>query len=227
MQVNSEPGFEKRAQYYAAKAYVEQRGKNQAYQDLKRVTFLAITSHTLFKDKKAYLSHHHIRDIETLEHDLVEFGFTFLELPKFKKKKTELSSLIEKWAYFLKNAPLTTETDLRTIIGNDAIIERAYEEMNQFNWSDAELRTYNSVDMKRWAEQSVLEGAKAEGVAIGKAEGKAEGIAIAEAKGEAKLAQREAEIVHNLHHLGLDRQAIGQATGFSQEKVQELLVENR
>ncbi|MEI6790848.1 MAG: Rpn family recombination-promoting nuclease/putative transposase, partial [Myxococcaceae bacterium] len=126
MQVESEPGFEKRAQYYAAKAYVEQRGKEEVYADLKSITFLAITSHTLFPNKNAYLSQHRMLDIETHEHDLVEFNFAFLELTKFKKKKNELGNLIDKWAYFLKNASKTTEADLKEIVGQDNIIARAF-----------------------------------------------------------------------------------------------------
>ena len=73
MQVDAEPGFEQRAQYYAAKAYVEQRvkileegdKKKIDYGDLKKIRFLAITSHVLFPEKKAYLSHHKMTDIET------------------------------------------------------------------------------------------------------------------------------------------------------------------
>ena len=106
-QVESEPGFEKHAQYYAAKAYVEQRGKEHDYADLKSITFLAITSHTLFPNKDAYLSQHQMLDIETHEHDLVEFNFSFLELSKFKKKKHELSNLIDKWDYIkVDNLPV-------------------------------------------------------------------------------------------------------------------------
>ncbi|MEI6791049.1 MAG: Rpn family recombination-promoting nuclease/putative transposase, partial [Myxococcaceae bacterium] len=177
MQVDGEPGFEKRAQYYAAKAYVEQR-KTQTdnservdYTGLKQIRFLAITSHILFKNKKTYLSHHRMLDIETQEHDLVEFGFSFLELPKFKKKKGELSSIIEKWAYFLKHAENTDEADLETIIGSDLIIKRAYDEISRFGWTTEELRYYDSLDMKRWSERSVLAGAKEEGIAIGEARG--------------------------------------------------------
>jgi predicted transposase/invertase (TIGR01784 family) len=70
MQVANEGEFEKRAQYYAAKAYIQQREKGMDYKDLKAATFLAITAYTLFPDKKAYLSHHHILDIDTHDHAL-------------------------------------------------------------------------------------------------------------------------------------------------------------
>src|SRR3989338_5172449 len=198
MQVDGEPGFEKRAQYYAAKAYVEQRNLNNDYHNLKKVTFLAITSHTLFKDKKAYLSHHQMRDIETLEHDLVEFSFSFLELPKFKKKKNELTNLIEKWASFLKNARRTEEEDLAGIIGEDLIIRRAYDEISQYAWTPEELRYYDSIDMKHSANEAVMQGAWDGGKAEGKVEGKAEGKVEGEAIGIEKTARK-------LLELGIDR----------------------
>ena len=66
MQVDSEPGFEKRAQYYAARTYIEQREKGIKFANLKSVTFLAITDFVLFpNDKKRYLTHHITLDKET------------------------------------------------------------------------------------------------------------------------------------------------------------------
>ena len=51
MQVAKERGFEKRAQYYAAKAYSSQMFKTGKYQDLKEVIFVAIADFVMFEDK--------------------------------------------------------------------------------------------------------------------------------------------------------------------------------
>ena len=45
MQVAESEGFEKRAQYYAAKAYCNQLGKSSPYADLKEVIFLTRSPH--------------------------------------------------------------------------------------------------------------------------------------------------------------------------------------
>ena len=132
MQVSPQEGFEKRAQYYAAKAYSRQlnKGKEEGarYIDLKAVIFIAISDNIIFK--------------ESYTHDLKDFSFTFIELPKFKITNIELlSNIIEKWCYFFKNANKTSEADLRKLIGSDLVIERAYEELNQFNWTEEELLT--------------------------------------------------------------------------------------
>ena len=204
MQVSPQEGFEKRAQYYAAKAYSRQLNKGKIegcrYQDLKAVIFIAIIDNIIFKDKIFYKSDHVILDKESYAHDLQDFSFTFIELPKFKITDIALlTNIVEKWCFFFKNADQTSEADLRKLIGPDVVIERAYEELNQFNWTEQELLTYEK-EIKRVMDNQAaedyltnvaraqgLEEGKAkgleEGKVVGKAEGKAEGIRIGEAKG--------------------------------------------
>ena len=118
MQVSPQKGFEKIAQYYASKAYSRQLSSGQElggrYQDLKAVIFIAITDYVIFPDKKDYISNHVILDSKTYERDLKDFSFTFIELPKFNISCIEgLSTIIEKWCYFFKHAPSTSEEDLK------------------------------------------------------------------------------------------------------------------
>jgi predicted transposase/invertase (TIGR01784 family) len=109
------------------------------------VVFIAICDSTFFKDKEAYLSRHVLLDQETYRQDLKDFSFTFIELTKFTITEIEkLTNIVEKWCYFFKYASSTTEADLRKIIGKDHAIERAYEELNQFNWSEEELMVYEA-----------------------------------------------------------------------------------
>ena len=102
-QVAPTKGFEKRAQYYAAKAYSRQLSSGQEedgkYQNLKEVIFIAIADCIIFKDKTEYKSDHVILDKNSHEHDLQDFSFTFIELPKFKKTNiSELNTILEKWS---------------------------------------------------------------------------------------------------------------------------------
>ncbi len=175
MQVMHEKGFEKRAQFYAARAYIDQRQAGTQYKDLKQVIFLAITDFTLFPNKPGYLSHHHVLDVVSHERELKDFSFSFLELPKFKKTKNELKTIVDKWAYFFKNAPKTSEDDLEKITGSDPIIQRAYEELNQFSWSPGDLLNYNSIEMKISADRAILETAREEGELKGWLEGELKG----------------------------------------------------
>lgn len=202
MQIANEKGFEKRAQFYAAKAYSSQLYVNGKYHELKEVIFLAISNFKMFPKKKAYKSDHVILDKETHENDLKDFSFTFLELPKFKKKIDELSGIAEKWAYFFKHAEETSEKDLHKLIGSDHIIERAYQELDRFSWNEEELRTYEQSE--KWLETYLasMEYKFDEGVAKGKAEG--ERIALL------KVAQRMVEE-------GIAIESIATITGLSKK----------
>ncbi len=186
MQVLHEPGFEKRAQFYAARAYIDQRQAGTKYHDLKQVIFLAITDFTLFPNKPSYLSHHHVLDKKTLERDLKDFSFSFLELPKFNHTIAELHTMTEKWAYFFKHGTETSENEMLQIAGQDIIITRAYEELNRYSWTPEELRTYNSIDMKREADAAILQGALSRGKEEGLVEGLTKGLAEGLTKGLAE-----------------------------------------
>lgn len=207
IQVAHESGFTKRAQYYAAKTYIEQREKGLEYADLKQVIFLAITDFIVFPKKKDYLSHHAMLDKQTFEQDLKDFSFSFLELPKFKKKKSDLNTMIEKWSYFLKLAQETDEKDIPLIVGTDKIIEQAFNELNRFSWTTEEIRFYDAIDMKKSADKDILETA----MALSKAEGKAEGE------------QNKAKIVaKNMIDERMSIATISRLTGLSEAEINKL-----
>ncbi len=159
MQIARSKGFEKRAQYYAAKAYSRQSNEGDKYYQLKEVVFIAIANCILFKDKNDYISRHVVLDKNNYEHDLKDFSFTFIELPKFKKKKTDkLDNIIEKWCQFFKYAPETLPEDVEGIIKGD-VISKAYDALNQFNWSEEELIAYEQ-EVKRIKDNEAVEEQK-------------------------------------------------------------------
>lgn len=167
MQVARTDGFAKRAQYYAAKAYTSQMNNGDTYQNLKQVIFLAITDFVMFPDKKGYKSDHVILDKDSYVQDLKDFSFTFLELPKFTKNIDELTTIEEKWMYFFKHAAHTDPEELKKITGPDVVIRKAYEVLDQFYWSEAELRTYESEKKSELDAKAMLAYAKADGIAEG------------------------------------------------------------
>jgi predicted transposase/invertase (TIGR01784 family) len=145
MQVAKVHGFEKRAQFYAAKAYSSQAREGGSYANLKEIIFLAIVDFVMFPDKKGYKSEHVILDKETHAHDLKDFSFTFLELPKFQKTKVEdLTSYEEKWCYFFKHSNEAGDM-LKLVESSDPVLKKAYEQLRSYHWSDKELLDYEAV----------------------------------------------------------------------------------
>ena len=180
MQVAPTKGFEKRAQYYAAKAYSRQLNKGQEadglYENLKAVIFIAIADYIVFPDKTEFKSEHVILDKNSHEHDLQDFSFTFVELPKFKKEKIEeLDTTLDKWCYFFKYAAKTSEADMAKIGSSYKTIGDAYEIVNQYNWNEQQLLAYERETKRVWDNRSVLEfqldKAKAEGMEQGMEQG--------------------------------------------------------
>lgn len=184
MQVAQEKGFEKRAQYYASKAYTSQMHTKGKYHTLKAVIFLAIADYIMFPKKKDYKSDHVILDKKSHENDLKDFSFTFLELPKFNKSIHELSNTTEMWFYFFKHAEETSQEDLHTLIEHEEILGRAYEELDRYAWNETELLSYEQAEKYEGAYIASLEYKFDEGKAIGKVEGKVEGKAEGRIEGK-------------------------------------------
>lgn len=206
MQVAKEKDFENGAQYYASKAYISQAGSGGEYHDLKEVIFLAISDFIMFPNKKAYKSDHVILDKENHDNDLKDFSFTFLELPKFNKDIDQLSTMSDKWAYFFKHAEETSEEDLHKLVGDDQIIESAFDELNRFAWKDEELLTYDQEEKYAGAYRASM----AQKFDEGKAEGEAEGVA--------KVAKR---MISN----GMDLKYVEELTGLKAQALQKLASE--
>lgn len=211
MQVAETTGFEKRAQYYASKAYCSQANIGDKYHNLKEVIFLAIADYVMFPEKKKYKSDHVILDKETYEHNLKDFSFTFIELPKFTKTVDELNTLAEKWCYFFKHAEETSPEDLKKLVGKDEVIERVYQELNRFYWDEQELLAYEQAEKAKNDYLSSMEKKFIDGKEIGKAEGKVEG-----------KAEGKAEVVKKMIKKGFSLEEIAECTSLTVAEIKRI-----
>jgi len=163
MQNAKEKGFEKRAVYYASKTYATQMDKGGKYADLKEVIFIAITDFTMFPGKKDYISMHNIRDIKTNEHDLKDFSFAFLELPKFDKHNG--GEGIDEWCDLFKNAK-----NYKSINTDNPVIQKAYKTLEMSNWSEQDLLDYQAYEKILLDNQAREDQVRDEGIDKGKNE---------------------------------------------------------
>ncbi|QTG99453.1 Rpn family recombination-promoting nuclease/putative transposase [Wolbachia endosymbiont of Rhagoletis indifferens] len=201
-------GFEKRAQYYAAKAYSSQADQGDNYHNLKEIIFIAVADCIIFPDKTEYKSNHVILDQNSFEHDLKDFYFVFIELPKFiKTKEDQLENIVEKWCYFFRYAAETREEDLDKIVGSDVIIKRAYEEMNKFNWSEEELLAYEQMKKRIMDEVVALAQKFDEGLRLGQEKGRQE---------------EKIEVAKNSLKAGVSIDVIAEITGLSLDEIRKL-----
>ncbi|MCC8417731.1 MAG: transposase, partial [Rickettsia endosymbiont of Bryobia graminum] len=102
-------------------------------------------------------------------------------------------------------------------IGSDEVIERAYEELNQFNWTEEELLTYEQ-EIKRIMDNQAAEDYKLEQLRQQVVEAEKHAIlAKAEGKAEGMLA-----VAKNLKQAGTSIDLISQSTGLTKEKIEKL-----
>ena len=144
MQVAEVDGFDKRVLYYASKSYSSQIDRGELYKKLNPTFFIGILDFEITQNQD-YISRHKIIDIETGENFIKDIEFNFIELPKFNKTENELTTVVDQWVYFLKNAE-----DLKLIPENvkDEGLRNAYEDAAKHNWTKEELDAYDYVLMR-------------------------------------------------------------------------------
>jgi predicted transposase/invertase (TIGR01784 family) len=200
MQVGDVDGFEQRVLFYSSKSYSDQIKRADFYRKLRPVIFIGVLNfkHT---QNKNYISRSQVRDIETGEQTIHDMEFTFIELPKFHKAAHELTTLTEKWVYFIKNA------ENLAVVPDDTLDEglmSAYEEANVQTWTKAELDAYDYTFMREEDERARLD----------KAEQKAEQKGRQEEKKEAVI---------GMYENGISIELIASSLKISKERVQQII----
>jgi predicted transposase/invertase (TIGR01784 family) len=205
MQAAKIAGFEKRAQFYAAKTYCAHFNVGGDYIDLKRVIFLALTSYVVFPQKKQYKSNHFILDEDTHENDLKDFSFTFVELPKFIKEPHELKTIEEQWYYFFKHAEETN--DINAALANNPEIREAYGVLERAQWTESELLAYDQIAMAVADARGAIIAARQEGLEQGLEKGRENTLN---------------EIVAQMMKQGMSNEMIHTITGLPIQEIQKL-----
>ncbi len=81
-------------------------------------------------DSPAYTSTYQFYDTETNERSIKNIEHHFIELEKFDKTETELTTLIDKWIYFIKNVENLKVMPEKL---QDKGLENAYLDANKFD----------------------------------------------------------------------------------------------
>ncbi|MDX2197289.1 MAG: Rpn family recombination-promoting nuclease/putative transposase [Cytophagales bacterium] len=211
MQVAEAKDFDKRVLYYASQSYTDQIERGDLYANLKPTFFIGILNFDVTQNKN-YLSRHRILDVETNENIVKNLEFNFIELNKFKKNQQELTSIIDQWVYFIKNAE-DLEVIPETI--TDEGIKDAFIQADKHNWTKEELQEYNKVFMREQDErgryQLAIERAEKNAELKGKIQG------INEGKIEGKI-----EVAKNLKINGISMDIIILSTGLTKEEIDKL-----
>ena len=115
----------------------------------------------------------------------------FVELPKFTKQLEELESVIDKWIYFIKEAPSLEiiPDNLREI----PQLEKALTIANQAGLSVSELEKLRKQEMVLEDTRGALSLAQREGIEQGIIQGIEQGIMQGRVQGEKRVILRQLE----------------------------------
>ena len=164
MQVEESDGFDKRVQYYVAKKYSSQINVGEDYPKLNQEIFIGILDFNFFTDDDAYISRHKILNIKTKKSSLNEMEYNFIELKKFNKKIDEITTLSDKWIYFLKHAK---NLDVIPSGVKDVGLKQAYIDASKHAWTKKELERYDYASMRKQDKIGVVTLAHKRGIKEG------------------------------------------------------------
>lgn len=205
MQAFNVPAFSSRIVYNTAKMYANQLKLGEAYPELRAAIGVAVTNFVMFDEIDKVISQFILQEEELqIKYPKCPLKLVCVELPKFEKSLEELTTITDKWLYFLQKAP-----DLQMIPTTMAIvpeIEKAFLIADRVNLSkeesdDLEKREQFDREQKGAIQLGIEEGiaaktaeiraeAQAEGRVEGRAEGRAEGIKFGEKQGQINLIKR-------------------------------------
>jgi len=215
--------FAKRSLYYTSKAYVNQLDAGKNYHKLKKVYFIGLLNFTMFEGQSC-ISRHLILNQETNTQDLDDFEFCFIELQKFSKPLGQLSTLLDKWIYFIKNAS-SLEMVPKEFTGNSAL-EQAFDSAQMYNWNREEMDVYDYIHLKAWDEINAIDTAVKKAEKRAKQEGLEQGLELGieqeQRLSKKQRAQDKIEIAKNAISQGLEIQTIAAITGLSIEEIEKL-----
>jgi predicted transposase/invertase (TIGR01784 family) len=199
--------------YNATKTYALQFNRAEPHQRLRPVIALNITDFEMFPNQCEVISRFAFKETKRLfDYPESEVELVFIELPKFKKELSELTTLTDRWIYFIKNAKyLETIPDTMVAVPE---IEKAFQIANDRNLSQKELDELEKQVFWLEDHKRAIEFAIQQGIKQGMAEVKKQRIERAVQEGNSSL------IVRQLTQL------IGEISPDIQTQICELNLEN-
>jgi predicted transposase/invertase (TIGR01784 family) len=156
--------YEKRIHYNACKLHQQQLHEGQDYLELKPTISISFLNHVLFPDDNEY--HSSFGLLERTQHFALteDMEFHILELPKFKKEPTEVTSGLDRWLYFLRHAEMMEVETLPAAL-QQPLVQRALEELKMLTQTDQERERYEArrkfqLDYNTGMKVAQLEGRK-------------------------------------------------------------------
>jgi predicted transposase/invertase (TIGR01784 family) len=191
--------YEKRILYYASRLHQQQLREGDDYLTLRPTISISFLDHVFFPQARDY----HLRF--RLWEEKHRFLFTedlelhILELPKFTKAPAELTTELDSWLYFLRNAEKIDTEAMPAGLAQHAPVRRAMEELKMLNQTDVERERYEARRQFQLDYNTGMKVARMEGQDEGRREGLVSNINFCE-----QLLRRSATPAEQLTHFTVE-----------------------
>ena len=221
MQNKSQPYFKSRSIYYISEAISRQGERGSAWNyEIDAVYLVAFLNFCPMDFERKFRTDVLLADRESKAAFSDKVRMTFMQLPLFQKEADECEDQFERWIYVLKNMETLTRLPWAA---KSAVFQRLEQIADVASLTKQERMRYDEGLRKYRDTLSVLDGARQDGLAEGRAAGLAEGRAAGLAEGLAAGAEQEkVETARRLLAIGASVDVVATATGLSPERIEAL-----
>ncbi len=166
MQRGRQDYFKERAIFYTSRLISEQSPKGNRWgYNLKEVYFIALMEFTLEENtSEQYLHEICLTDKVTKKIFYDKLEYKFIELPKFTKTETELTTDLDRWLFLLKNL---VKMDKMPLFMRKSVFEKVFKIAELNNLNKEERMSYDSSLKAKWDYENVLDYAVKNAVRTG------------------------------------------------------------
>lgn len=175
MQLLRDRSFCKRVLYYWAGLHLQQLGPGNPYSCLCPTISVCFTNFVLFNDDSDFFRVYDLRNRQgncVFSSDIMVIT---LELPKFVLEPPDLSTPLDSWLYFLRNAGRLDSRKLPPSLNRPEIV-KALEDLEMLSQDDLERERYLARMRVLMDENSRLHSAREEGLEQGLEQGLQQGL---------------------------------------------------
>lgn len=208
MQLATQNGFYNRAVFNSTFAVQQQLPIGSKAFDYPAVYFIGIMNFSIHKNSDLVLYRYTIQ--ENTSHELMtdRLQYIFLELPNCTKALTREATVLDNFCYILHNIGKMEERP-----------EGLEGEIYDLLFNSAEITNFTATEHQKYLEDMTTKEDIQRMIAYAEDHGKEEGRAEGKAEGKA---EEKAEITRRLLELGVPKDTIIQASGFSMEELEAL-----
>ncbi|MBV8802183.1 MAG: PD-(D/E)XK nuclease family transposase [Gammaproteobacteria bacterium] len=216
MQMTDQVGYTQRALYYWSKLYSQQLKEGEDFSTLNKTISIHVLNFNHFDDLD-YHSTYHILNAKTHRRCFEDLELHFIELKKFNKDLSRLTTALDRWTAFLIKAEQWERNFVPDVLQSDVAIMKAARVLDTLSLDEKERDIYEA--RLKWLrdEAGTLEKARMDGIEKGKAIGLEEGKTLG--LGEGEILGRKKIALRMLKQGNLSIDIIAEISGFTLEEL--------